>query len=99
MHKRGIHFVESITGLGSNPKGTEMDREETDPQTDPNIRLRAVIRGWSNNNQQARARTLLALSDYKMTKALRNKEDIILIPRQWWSDTQNVDRAKRDLGF
>jgi hypothetical protein len=39
MHKRGIHFVEnveSITGLGSNPKGTEMNLDEMDPQTDPN---------------------------------------------------------------
>jgi hypothetical protein len=97
MHKRDIHFVENITGLGSNPKGTEMDREETDPQTDPNIRFRAVLRGWSNNSRQVR--TLLVLSDDKMTKTLRNKQDIILIPRQWWSDAQNVDRAKRDLGF
>jgi hypothetical protein len=32
MHKRGIHFVESIAGLGSNPKGPEMDLDEMDPQ-------------------------------------------------------------------
>ncbi len=67
-----------------------MDLEETDPQTDPNIRFRALVRGWSNKNQQARARTLLALSDHKMAKALRHKQDIILIPRQWWSASQDT---------
>jgi hypothetical protein len=83
MHKRDIHFVENITGLGSNPKGTEMNLDEMDPQTDPNIRFRAVIRGWSNNNQQTRARALITLSEDKMTKTLRNKQDIIIIPQHW----------------
>jgi hypothetical protein len=66
-----------------------MDLDEMDPQTDSNIRFRAVIRGWSNNSQQARARTLLALSDDKMAKALRNKQDIILIPKHWWQDAKD----------
>jgi len=49
--------------MGSNPKSAEMDLEETDPQTDPNIRFKVVVRGWKNNNEQAPARSLLALSN------------------------------------
>ncbi len=61
-----------------------------DPQTDPNIRFRDVIRGWSNNSQQAQARALLALSDDEMAKALKNKQDIILIPKHWWPDAKDT---------
>ena len=53
LHHKGLHFVEHITGMGSNPKSIEMDLEEIDPQTDPNIRFRVVVQGWSNKNQQA----------------------------------------------
>jgi hypothetical protein len=35
--------------MESNPKKREMDHEDTDPQTDPNIRFQVVVRGWSNN--------------------------------------------------
>jgi hypothetical protein len=47
-----------------------MDLEEIDPQTDPNIPFGVVVRGWSNKNQHHRARTLLELSDEKITKTL-----------------------------
>jgi hypothetical protein len=67
-----------------------MDLEDTDPQKDPNIRFQVVIRGWSNENQQTRARTLLALSVDKMVNSLQRQEDIILIPRHWWSVLQNT---------
>ena len=66
-----------------------MDLEEIDPQTDPNIRFRVVVRGWSNENQQARARSLLALSNGKVVNALRRQQDILLIPRLWWSVLQD----------
>ena len=65
MHKRGIHFVESIAGLGSNPKGPEMDLDEMDPQTDSNIRFRAVIRGWSNNSTKVQILTQIAEQKHK----------------------------------
>ncbi len=80
---KGLCFVESITGMGSNPKRTEMDHEDTDPQTDPNICFQVVVRGWSNENQQTRAQTLLTLSVDKMVKSLQHQKDIILIPRHW----------------
>ena len=50
-----------------------MDLEEIDPQTDPNIRFRVVVRGWSNKNQQTRPRSLLALSNGKMANTLRRQ--------------------------
>ena len=71
-------------GTGSNRRRAEMEVEDTDPQTDPNIRFQVVVRGWSNENQQTRAETLLALSDGKMTKSLQQHQDILLIPRDWW---------------
>ena len=89
LHHKGLHFAERITGMGSNPKSIEMDLEEIDPQTDPNIRFRVVVRGWSNKNQQARARSLLALSNEKMANAHRRQQDILLIPRLWCSVLQD----------
>jgi hypothetical protein len=71
--------------MGSNPESSGMDLEETDPQTDPNIRFRVAVRGWSNNNHQTRALSLLVLSNRWMIKSLQNQQDILLIPREWWS--------------
>jgi hypothetical protein len=76
--------------MGSNLKRTEMDLEDTDPQTDPNIWFQVVVRGWSNKNQQTRARTLLALSVDKMVKSLQLQQDMILIPKHWWTALQDT---------
>ena len=32
MHQRAKHFVENITGIGSNPNGNEMDVDKTNPK-------------------------------------------------------------------
>jgi hypothetical protein len=72
LHVQGVHFVERITGVGSNPRRAEMEDEDTDPQTDPNIRFKVVVRGWSNKNQQTRAETLLALPIDRMVKSLQH---------------------------
>ena len=90
LHQRGLHFVESITGMGSIPKRAEMDHEDTDSQTDPNIRFQMVVRGRSNKNQQTRAQALLTLSVDKMVKSLQHQQDIILIPRDWWPSLQDT---------
>ncbi len=90
LHVKGLYFIECISGVGSNPRRTEMEDENTDPQTDPNIRFQVVVRGWSDRNQQTRAETLLALSNEKMVKALQLHQDILLIPRDWWSDPHNT---------
>ena len=67
--------------------------ENTNPQTDSNIRFQVAIRGWSDRNHQTRAETLLALSTEKMVKALQIRQDILLIPREWWSDPHNTLRS------
>ena len=90
LHVKGLYFVERISGVGSNPRRTEMEDENTDPQTDPNIRFQVVVRGWSDLKQQTRAKTLLALPDEKMVKSLQNHRDILLIPRYWWPDLHNT---------
>ena len=63
--------------MGSNPKSIEMDLEEIDPPTDPNIWFRVVVRGWSSKNQQVRVRSLLALSNEKMVKTLKHQQDTL----------------------
>ena len=55
LHVKGLHFVDRITGMGLDPKRTEMDHE-----------------------------------DDKMVKSLQHRQDIILIPRHWWSALQNT---------
>jgi hypothetical protein len=71
--------------MGSYPRRAEMEDDDIDPQTDPNIRFQVVVRGWSNKNQQTRAETLLILPDGRMVKSLQNHQDILLIPRDLWS--------------
>jgi hypothetical protein len=83
LHVKGLHFVERITGVGSNPRRAAMEEDNTDPQTDPNIRFQVVVRGWSDQNQQTRAKTLLALPTDKMVTSLQHHQDILLIPRDW----------------
>ena len=90
LHVQGLHFVERITGMGSNPRKAETEDEDTDPQTDPNIRFQVVVRGWSNKNQKTRAETLLALPIGKMVKSLQHHQDILLIPRDWWPALQDT---------
>jgi DNA-directed RNA polymerase subunit RPC12/RpoP len=67
-----------------------MEEDNTDPQTDPNIRFQVVVRGWSDQNQQTRAKTLLALPTDKMVTSLQHHQDILLIPRDWWPALQGT---------
>ena len=90
LHIKGLDFVERISGVRLNPRRTEMKDENTDPQTDPNIRFQVVVRGWSELKQQTRTKTLLALPTEKMVKALQLRQDILLIPRDWWPDPHNT---------
>jgi hypothetical protein len=44
----------------------------------------------SDLQQQNRAKTLLTLSDEKMTKSLQRHRDILLVPRSWWPHLHNT---------
>jgi hypothetical protein len=90
LHVKGLDFVERISGVRSNLRRTEMEDENTDPQTDPDIQFQVRVKGWSDLKQQTRAKTLLTLSDEKMVKSLQHHRDIILIPRSWWLDLHNT---------
>ena len=83
LHVMGLDFVERISGVRMIPRSTEMEDENTDPQTDPDIQFQVRIKGWSDLKQQNRAETLLTLSDQKMVKSLQHHRDILLIPRSW----------------
>jgi hypothetical protein len=77
--------VENITGIEEIPEvDPELSEEEERPRTD--IRFRAAVRGWNNKAHQSRAQTLLKKTDKQMVTILRNDQDILLIPRKWWSD-------------
>jgi hypothetical protein len=52
-------FVEHISGVRMIPRSTEMEDENTDPQTDPDIQFQVRVKGWSDLIQQNRAKTLL----------------------------------------
>jgi hypothetical protein len=85
LHAVGRHFVENITGIEEIPVvDPELSEEEEQPLTD--IQFRASVRGWNNKTHQSRAQTLLDKTDNQMVTTLRNDRDIILIPRNWWSD-------------
>jgi hypothetical protein len=72
LHVKSLYFVERISGVGSNPRRAQMQDENTDPQTDPNIRFQVVVRGWSDQNQQTRAKTLLALPTDTIIRSLQH---------------------------
>jgi hypothetical protein len=85
LHAVGLHFVESITGIGEIPAvDPALSEEEEQPLTD--IRFRASVRGWTNEAHWARAQTLLDKTDTRMATMLQRDKDIILIPRDWWQD-------------
>ena len=90
LHVMGLDFVERISGVRMIPRSTEMEDENTDPQTDPDIQFQVRIKGWSDLKQQNRAETLLTLSDQKMVKSLQHHRDILLIPRSWWPHLHNT---------
>ena len=65
LHVMGLDFVERISGVRMIPRSTEMEDENTDPQTDPDIQFQVRVKGWIDLKQQNRAETLLTLSDQK----------------------------------
>jgi hypothetical protein len=86
----GLDFVDRISGVRMIPRSTEMEDENTDPQTNPDIRFQVRVKGWSDLKQQNRAKTLLTLSDKKMVKSLQHHRDILLVPRSWWPNLHNT---------
>ncbi len=83
LHVMDLDFVERISGVRMTPRDTEMEDENTDPQTDPDIQFQVRVKGWSDLKQQNRVETLLTLPDRKMVKSLQNHRDILLIPKSW----------------
>jgi hypothetical protein len=67
-----------------------MEEDNTDPQTDPNIRFQVAVKGWSDQIQQTRAKTLLSLTTDKMIASLQHHQDILLIPKDWWPALQGT---------
>jgi hypothetical protein len=90
LHVMGLDFVERISGVRMIPRSAEMEDENTDSQTDPDIQFQVRIKGWSDLKQQNRAKTLLTLSDKKMVKSLQHHRDILFIPRSWWPYLHNT---------
>ena len=85
LHAVGLHFVESITGIEEIPAvDPALSEKEEQPLTD--IRFRVSVRGWNNKAHQSRVLTLLDKKDTRMATMLHSDKDIILIPRDWWSD-------------
>jgi hypothetical protein len=73
LHVMGLDFVECISGVRMIPRIAEIEDENTDPQTDPDIQFKVRVKGWSDLKQQNRAKTLLTLSDKKMVQDSRWK--------------------------
>ena len=48
LHVMGLDFVERISGVRMIPRSTEMEDENTDPQTDPDIQFQVRVKGWSD---------------------------------------------------
>jgi hypothetical protein len=72
------------------PKKYRDGGRNTDSRTNLNIQFQVRVKGWSDLQQQNRAKTLLTLSDEKMTKSLQRHRDILLIPRSWWPHLNNT---------
>jgi hypothetical protein len=89
--------VESIRGIEETPPGDPaLSEEEEQPLTD--IRFRVSVRGWNNKSHQSRSQTLLDKKDTRIETILHSDKDIILIPRDWWSD-KVVSLEPEDRGW
>jgi hypothetical protein len=85
LHVVGLHFVESITGIEEIPAvDPALSDEVEQPLTD--IRFRTSVRGWTNEAHWSRTQILLDKTDTRMTTMLQRDKDIILIPRDWWTE-------------
>ncbi len=56
------------------------------------------VRGWNNKSHQSRSQTLLDKKDTRIETILHSDKDIILIPRDWWSD-KAVSLEPQDRGW
>jgi hypothetical protein len=66
-------------------EGEDPDRTEDPNQLLQNIRFKATIRGWSHRTNQHRATALLSLQDEPMVRRIRENQDLVLLPVNWWS--------------
>ncbi len=56
------------------------------------------VRGWNSKTHQSRAQILLDKTDTRIATTLHSDKDIILIPRDWWSDKVG-SLEPEDLGW
>ena len=83
----GEHFIEAISEVepDSLVEGVVPDRTEDPNQLIQNIRFKATIRGWSHQAHQHRATALLSLQNEPLVRRMRENQDLILLPANWWS--------------
>ena len=71
MHQVGELFIEAITEVAYDPvvaEALDQGRTEDSIHLAQDMRFKAVIRGWSHQEQQTRATALLRLNDISMTR-------------------------------
>ena len=87
MHQVGELFIEAITEVAYDPvvaEALDQGRTEDSIHLAQDMRFKAVIRGWSHQEQQTRANALLRLNDISMTREMQESHDLILLPASWW---------------
>jgi hypothetical protein len=86
LHQVGEHFIEAISEVesGSLVEGVVPDRTEDPNQLIQNIRFKATIRGWSHQAHQHRVTALLSLQNEPLVRRMRENQDLILLPANWW---------------
>ncbi len=87
MHQVGELFIEAITEVAYDPvvaEALDQGRTEDPIHLAQDMRFKAVIRGWSHQEQQPRATALLRLNDISMTREMQESHDLILLPASWW---------------
>ena len=87
LHQVGEHFIEAISEVESDSllEGVAPDRTEDPKQILQNVRFKATIRGWSHQSHQHRATALLSLQNEPLVRRIRENQDLILLPANWWS--------------
>ena len=87
LHQVGENFIATISEVepDSLVEGVVPDRTEDPNQLIQNIRFKATIRGWSHQAHQHRATALLSLQNEPLVRRMRENQDLILLPANWWS--------------
>jgi hypothetical protein len=87
LHQVGNHFIEAISEVesGSIVEGEDPDRTEDPNQLLQNIRFKTTIIGWSHRTHQHRATAILSLQNEPLARRMRENQDLILLPANWWT--------------